>query len=237
MTAKAAARTGGRPPQIALADIVRAGRGLGMRRLSVKAVAAELRVTPTALYRHVDGRWGLERLIGESLLAELELHGDDDDAVAAHLLSFALQLREFALANPGLVRYLQVLFPRGDGGRRLLNAEVDALVRRGYRPDAAIVLCGAVASLAIAVTASEEHSQEAEGEDAAGLDRERQASAERLAGDDRLGSAHAELPLVSRADYVRLLLTGAIRGLVEAAPPGRAVAAIVAELATEGEVR
>ncbi|GAA1138275.1 TetR family transcriptional regulator [Ornithinicoccus hortensis] len=67
-------RVGGRPPRIDRADIVRAGRALGMAGLSVKAVAAELGVSATALYRHVDGRWGLERLVGESLLSDL-VHG------------------------------------------------------------------------------------------------------------------------------------------------------------------
>ena len=48
------------------------GRDLGMRRLSINGVAARLGVSATALYRHVEGRWELERLVGESLLAELE---------------------------------------------------------------------------------------------------------------------------------------------------------------------
>ncbi|WP_443611852.1 hypothetical protein [Acrocarpospora catenulata] len=65
--------TGGRPPRIDLDDIVRAGRELGLSGLSVKAVAARLGVTSTALYRYVGGRWDLDRLVGESILAELEL--------------------------------------------------------------------------------------------------------------------------------------------------------------------
>jgi len=230
-----AERVGGRLSRIDLDDIVRAGRELGMRRLSVKAVAAELGVTPTALYRHVAGRWELERLVGESILAELVLDDDPADGVDRHLLSFALQLRAFALAHPGVTRYLQTLFPRGDGGRRALAAEVDALVRRGYDTEAAIVLSGAAAGLTIAMTASEENSAAAEREDADGLERERRAATELLAGDGRLGAAHTGLPQVERPDYVRMLLTAAIRGLVEVAPPGRPVAEFVAELAAAGK--
>ncbi|MET7394896.1 hypothetical protein ABZS66_15545 [Dactylosporangium sp. NPDC005572] len=225
-------RIGGRAPRIGTDDIVRAGRALGMQALSVKAVAAELGVTAAALYRHVDGRWGLERLVGESILGELTLRDDAALDVEPHLLSFALQLRGFILAHPGLARYLQVLFPRGDAGRRLLTDEVEALARRGYTTEAAIVLSGAVASLSIAMAASEEHSAAAEHDDAGGLGREREAAIAGIVVDDDLGPAHLALPQLQRAEYVRLVLTGAIRGLLLAAPPGRAVAEIIADLSS-----
>lgn len=86
-------RVGGRPALIAVDDVVRVGRELGLRRLSVNAVAARLGVSATALYRHVESRWELERLVGESLLAELELRDDPDDGIEGHLLSFGLQPR------------------------------------------------------------------------------------------------------------------------------------------------
>ncbi|MBU8841770.1 TetR/AcrR family transcriptional regulator, partial [Mycolicibacterium goodii] len=75
------ARVGGRPPLITVADIVSVGRELGMRRLSINAVAPRLGVSATALYRHIDGRWELERLVGESLLADLELGQDDSGGI------------------------------------------------------------------------------------------------------------------------------------------------------------
>ncbi|MYW89952.1 helix-turn-helix transcriptional regulator [Amycolatopsis rubida] len=230
-----AASAGGRPARIAVPDILAAGRELGMRRLSVKAVAVRLGVTATALYRHVDGRWGLERLVGEDILAQLRLPDDPAHGTEAHLVSFAMRLREFVLDHPGLAGYLQVLFPRGDGGQRLLAAEVEALGRRGYAADAAIVLSSAVASLTIAMAASEENSIAAETADGDGLERERAAVWQRLSRDDRLGPAHAMLPRPSRPEYVRLLLTASIRGLVAACPPGRPVAEMVAELAGIGE--
>ncbi|AIG75880.1 TetR/AcrR family transcriptional regulator [Amycolatopsis japonica] len=226
---------GGRPAMVAVDDIVRAGRELGMRGLSVKAVAVRLGVTATALYRHVESRWGLERLVGESILAELRLRDDPRHDLERHLLSFALQMRAFMLEHPGLAGYLQLLFPRGDGGQRLLNIEVDALVRRGYEPGAAIVLSGAVASMTIAMTASEENSAAAEEADGDGLDREREAVRDRLSRDDRLAEPSAALPQVPRPEYVRLLLTASIRGLVGSCPPGRPVAEMVADLAATGE--
>jgi hypothetical protein len=233
----ATSRVGGRAPRIGTADIVRVGRALGMNALSVKAVAAELDVTAAALYRHIDGRWDLERLVGESILADLDLVDDPRHGVEAHLLSFALQLREFTIAHPGLARYLQLLFPRGDSGRRLLTVEVEALARRGYSPEAAIVVSGAVATLTIAMAASEELSIATEREDGGGLDRERAAATAGLQVDDHLAAPHATLPQVQRPEYVRLVLTGAIRGLLGSAPPGRPVADIIADLAaTEKEL-
>lgn len=219
---------GGRRPLIHVDDIVRAGRGLGMARLSMNAVASELGVSATALYRHVQGRWELERLVGESLLAELVLHDDPAHDTPRHLLSFGGQLRAFVLAHPGLGSYLQVLFPRGDAGARLLADEVAALERRGYATDAAIVLSGAVASLSIATAVAEE--REAEAAASTGYPDERAAVIAQLAGDSRFGAAHTTLPQVTPEDFSRLVLTAAIRGLLAVAPPGRPVPDVVAEL-------
>lgn len=226
-----AERVGGRPRQIELDDIVRAGQTLSFARLSVKAVAAELGVTSTALYRHVDGRWGLERLVGESLLAKLEIHDDPAHGPAQHLLSFSLHLRAFILQHPGLAMYLQTLFPRGEGGRRLLAAETAALVRRGYTPDAAMMLCSAVAPIVIGYAAAEE----AQDERTEGLDDQRLEAMKAVLADARLGQARRALPEVDSDQYVRLWLAGIIRGLVDVAPPGRPVPEIVAALQAAGE--
>ncbi|ROO85822.1 hypothetical protein EDD29_3371 [Actinocorallia herbida] len=226
-------RHGGRARVVTVQEIVRVGRELGLRRLSVKAVANGLDVSAAALYRHVESRWELERLVGESLLAGLDLPDDPAEGPERHLLSLALRLREYALAHPGLAAYLQVLFPRGEEGMRLLTAEVEALGRRGYTPDVAVVLSGAVASLAISLAASEESDTAArQGEEYA---REQRTATERLLADDRLGPAHADLPRMSTPDFVRLLLAASIRGLVSVARPGRPVHEIVADLSGGGE--
>ncbi|OBG24768.1 TetR family transcriptional regulator [Mycobacterium sp. 852002-51057_SCH5723018] len=231
-------RQGGRPALIAVGDVVRVGRELGMQRLSVNAVAQRLGVSATALYRHVESRWELERLVGETLLAELELRDDPAAEIEAHLLSFGLQLRNFTAGHPGLAAYLQVLFPRGEAGARLLATEVEALSRRGYAPDAAMVLSSAVATLAISLAAREENNASVTGGDqASGFAVERDAAAERLASDARLGEAHIGLPQVSDSDFLRLLLAASIRGLVAVIPPGRPIGEAVAELGAAGEDR
>ncbi|WP_293348792.1 TetR/AcrR family transcriptional regulator [Mycobacterium sp.] len=233
-----ASRQGGRPPLITLDDVVAIGRDLGMRRLSINAVASRLGVTATALYRYVEGRWDLERLVGESLLAELDLRDDPTADTAEHLLSFAVQLRDFTAGHPGLATYLQVLFPRGDAGRRLLAAEVAALSRRGYSAEAAILLSSAVATLVISLAAREESNAGATGGDhATGFEAERDAIADRLAGDPQLGAAHGCVSQVSNAEFVRLLLAASIRGLVTMTAPGRPIDEVVAELSDAGKDR
>ncbi|MFF0967433.1 TetR/AcrR family transcriptional regulator [Streptomyces sp. NPDC003703] len=230
----------GRPPRISTADVERAGREIGLAGLTLQGVASRLGVAAAALYRYVDGKAGLDRLVGESLLAELRVPDPPEDA-AAHLLRFAVTLREFVLDRPGMARYLQELFPRGASGARLLAAEITALTGRGYPPDVAAVVCSSVAGFAIAQAAAQERqtayltgdaggSGDAGG--AGGARRERQLAESRalLLSEGVLAQAHASLPEVSPADYFRLVVTAYIRGLVAAAPPGRALREVMAAL-------
>ena len=224
-------RIGGRPRQIETEDIVLIGRELGLHRLSLNAVATRLGVSSTALYRHVDGRWGLENLVGESTLADLDLLDDPADDTVRHLLSFGLQLRSFILRHPGLAVYVQTLFPRGRSGRRLLAVETAALMRRGYATDAAMVLAAAVASIAIGYAAAED----AQRQRAEGRARQERDALAALRTDPLLGAAHRALPDVGADEYVRLWLGAAVRAFVEAAPPGRSPERIMAALDAAGK--
>lgn len=224
---------GGRPRAIEAEDIVRAGRELGLRGLSLNAVARRLGVSSTALYRHVDGRWELERMVGESILADLELVDDPAQNTVEHLLSTALQLRAFALRHPGLAAYVQTLFPRGESGRRLLAGEAAALGCRGYAPDAAIVLASAVASVAIGYAAAEDVQRERADDREAHL----QNAVAAILADGVLGEAHRALPEIDADEYVRLWLGATVRAFVEAAPPGRSTTQIMAALDAAGRGR
>ena len=223
-------KTGGRQAQITPADIEREGVRLGLTNLTVNGVATALGVTPTALYRHVDGKLGLEALVGEAVLRELHLADDPDDEVEAHLLSFAQQLHTFVLDHPGLAAYMQSLFPRGESGVRLQREAIEALGRRGYSPAGAVLMSGTVASLAINLTAAEErHRPYFEGPHR----RELEKVYALLATDDLLRAAHQELPQISSASYFRMVMTGCIRGLVASAPPNRPVIEVLTDLGLE----
>ena len=223
-------KTGGRQAQITIADIEREGLRLGLANLTVNGVATALGVTPTALYRHVDGKLGLEALVGEAVLRELHIVDDPDDDVEAHLLSFARQLHTFVLERPGLAAYLQGLFPRGEAGVRLQREAVEALGRRGYSAAGAMLMSGTVASLAINLTAAEErHRPYFEGPH----QRELEKVYALLAADEVLSAAHQELPMISSEPYFRMVMTGCIRGLVAAAPPNRPVLDALTDLGLE----
>ncbi|MBW4718337.1 TetR/AcrR family transcriptional regulator [Saccharothrix obliqua] len=190
-------KTGGRTALVSPGSIVEAGRRIGLADLSVQAVAHELGVSTTAVYRRVPSRDALETLVGESILADLEPVDVPGEPVAEHLLRFAGRLREFALAHRGVAAYLLRAFPRGPSGGRLLAAEVAALGRRGYPPDAAAVLAGAVAAIALGLVAGEEV---------------------------RVSGEMAGVPPGMGAErYFRLLVTSAVDGLLTRLPPGRSV--------------
>ena len=211
-------------------DIIRVGRELGMRRLSMNAVAAELGVSSTALYRAVDGRWGLERLVGESLLGDLKLHDDPDHNAEQHLLSFGLQMWDFIVRHPGLGVYMQTLFPRGDGGRLLMAHETNVLGRFGYTPDVAMALSCVIAGISINYAVAEDSRRE----DADELEVQRQEATAQLDTDEHLGEAHREIPEIEHARFVRLVLAATVRGALSAAPPGRPLDRVVADLEAAG---
>ncbi|QLL06647.1 TetR/AcrR family transcriptional regulator [Mycobacterium vicinigordonae] len=140
-----------------MADIERIGLGIGLRDLTVAAVATELGVSPAALYRHVGGKFGLETLVGERILSELRLVDNPTHDVAEHLVATAEQFRGFLLANPGLSSYVQVLFPRGPAGEALIAGQISSLINRGCSAEAAMMACTTVALIVMSVAAAEEN--------------------------------------------------------------------------------
>lgn len=224
-------RHGGRPSQIDLDAITSAGRKVGLEDLSMNAVAAELGVSATALYRHVANRWELERLVGESLLSELHLRQDPEHTVTQHLLSFALQLRGFTLANPGLAAYIRTLFPRGESSRALLLQEIQVLVGRGYEPDVSIMIHSAVASVAIGLVAGEEEQRSRD----TSLLAEQRAATVMLETDPTLAQVRSVLPDLEPERYFRAVVAASVRGLLTVCTPGRPGIDILNELDHESE--
>ncbi|WP_345388268.1 helix-turn-helix domain-containing protein [Nonomuraea salmonea] len=69
-------RTGGRPASFTVADVIAAGKRIGLNELTMQRVADALGVTTAAIYRHVPSRSALETLVGEAILGELRLTDD-----------------------------------------------------------------------------------------------------------------------------------------------------------------
>ncbi|AQZ68217.1 Transcriptional regulator, TetR family [[Actinomadura] parvosata subsp. kistnae] len=208
-------RTGGRTASFTLRDVIEAGTRIGLERLSMQSVADALGVTTAAVYRHVPSRSALESLVGEAILDELTLVDDPAEPAAAHLASFALQLRRFTLSRPGTAQYMQRLFPRGPSGLRLLEHQINALGRRGYDPPAAVALSSAVATLAIGATVAEQERAALLATPAV------EEALAVMAGSELLRQAGAGIPAHTPEDYFVFMLTAAAEGLVAQLPPGR----------------
>lgn len=221
---------GGRPRQIGVEDIVKVGRELGLPGLSLNTVAARLGVSAAALYRHVNSRLGLEKLVGESLLGDWQITEQPQHTTEQYLLSFGLQLRQFLLQRPGLVLYMQASFPNGPQGERLLGETVMALGRRGYPPEVAIVLASTVASLVLGYVTTEEY-RLTKGRE---LEQVRDAALAEAAADKVIGPYLSQLPQLGWEQYVGLILPVHIRGLLAVALPGRSLSDILAELSAAG---
>lgn len=219
----------GRPATISTDDIVRAGRALGMRDLSMSAAAAKLGVTAAALYRHVDGRWALERLVGEDLLGDLTLVDDPTQDLEQHLVGFGLQLYDFVMAHPGIGSYLQLLFPRGDAGRALLVAEVRAMTRRGHGTVEAIAVTNAMACVGIGLAVADERKIPHAAPE--GFDAELESVVRDLLADDSIGPGRGALLTGDSRGFVALTLAATARGLAASAPPGRPIGEVITDLA------
>lgn len=104
------------------------------RALSMRRLAAELDVTPMALYRHFDGKDDILLAMADELLAAAGLPSDD--------LPWPQYLRELALSMHALMRaepYVVHMFARrpvvSEAAQHRLTAAMEVLVRAGFSED------------------------------------------------------------------------------------------------------
>lgn len=228
----AASRPVGRPVVFTRADIVAAGCEIGLQDLRISAVAGALGVSPAALYRHIEGRWELERLVGEELLSRLRIADNPEHGTTEHLVSFAVALRAFVTAHPGLASYMLVLFPRGESSARLIRAQVDALGRRGYSVEVAVTLAGCIARVTLSLVAAEEQRRAAN--DGADFLSESENAHDVLTAQGAIGPAYERRWMLTDDEYFAMLISTAVRGFVAAAPPERPVDEVMAALRDHG---
>ncbi|AKC37410.1 TetR family transcriptional regulator [Mycolicibacterium phlei] len=228
----AASRPVGRPVVFTRADIVAAGCKIGLQGLRISAVAAALGVSAAALYRHIDGRWELERLVGEELLSRLRIADNPEHDTTEHLVSFAVALRAFVTAHPGLASYMLVLFPRGESSAQLIRDQVDALGRRGYPVEVAVTIAGCVARVALSLVAADE--QRSAANDGADFLAENEKAHDVLTAQGAIGPAYERRWMLTDDEYFAMLIATAVRGFVAAAPPGAPVDEVMAALRNHG---
>lgn len=124
----------GRPSTIRLDEIVAAAGEIGLRDVSMSAVARRLGVTTAALYGHVDGLDDLRDRVATAIVDTFEIPdpGTDLDGVA---IRFATRLRRMVVAHPGLAEHLMHSTPTaGYDQYKLMHRE---FVERGLDAHAA----------------------------------------------------------------------------------------------------
>ncbi|MCD9624332.1 TetR/AcrR family transcriptional regulator [Rhabdothermincola salaria] len=129
---EASSRRTGRPPRISRDQIVDAAVEIGLRDLTLKAVADRLDVSVAALYHHVSGKDDLLRLAADSSAGRLRLPEDVGQHWAVWLLEWAVYTREAFVADPALLDHFidadisaEVMAPR-------IEVILAALSRQGF---------------------------------------------------------------------------------------------------------
>lgn len=121
----------------------------GLAALTMRRLAAELGVWPTALYHHVADKAALIQLALDGALAELEVP-DDRLPWQDWYRSFATNARNVALRYPGLAAHLE---EHGNLSRESLavtDRAIAVLLRAGFDPEHAAVLYSNVFTFIIA---------------------------------------------------------------------------------------
>jgi AcrR family transcriptional regulator len=148
-------RRTGRPPKISRDTIVGAAHEIGLRDLTVTAVADHLGVSVAALYHHVGGKEDLLRLVAEQVMASRARPVDQGQHWARWLFEWGMHNWRAFVSDPGLLeQYL-------DGGISV-DTVVDneetviaVLIREGFGPYEALAAFDLVSSVAIGAAVHE----------------------------------------------------------------------------------
>ncbi|MEM9655223.1 MAG: TetR/AcrR family transcriptional regulator C-terminal domain-containing protein [Actinomycetota bacterium] len=177
----------GRPPSLSQDQVVAAAVEVGLRDLTLQAVADRVGVSIPGLYRYVEDRSHLEALVGDALAARFTVPERDGHDAASYLVQIGHSVRSLALAHDGVSDYLQRLGDHSSSWLAIIEQCDQSLVALGVEETDAVALGSAVANFAFASV-------------------ERQRQAERTAADGRLGGRFTdavaavanELPVLHR---------------------------------------
>lgn len=109
----------------------------GVEGLSMRALAAELGVTPMALYNHVGGKQDLLRAIAEAVLAEVSFDNGATDW-PARVADCLRALRAACLRHPGAPRLFEIYGVAPASVFAPMRVVVDALIGAGLEPEDAL---------------------------------------------------------------------------------------------------
>jgi TetR/AcrR family tetracycline transcriptional repressor len=104
----------------------------GVQALTMRGLAARLRVVPGAVYHHVRSKQQLQDLVLDSVLAEVDLHLEPSPGWAEHLKVLAHRLRQVLEAHPGIAGILKTRDPLGPHSLALAEAFLAPLQTAGF---------------------------------------------------------------------------------------------------------
>ncbi|MEZ5232208.1 MAG: TetR/AcrR family transcriptional regulator C-terminal domain-containing protein [Acidimicrobiales bacterium] len=123
----------GRPRSIDREKIVAAAHRLGLEKLTMRAVAAELGVTTQALYNHIGGRRELLVLLANDYSELFELDLDEETATwRGWLTEFARSLRTHLRTHSGLAASVVTQGPATPAALRFVERTVAKLGEGGF---------------------------------------------------------------------------------------------------------
>jgi len=141
----------GRVPQISrdavLAAALRLADEQGLEAVTMHGVARRLRVTPMALYRHVDGKNALLDGLVELLLTERPL-APADDRWDERLLGLAAAIRTTARRHPAVFPLL-LTRPAVTPAARAVRDAIQAALREGGLPEGQVARAERLISTAV----------------------------------------------------------------------------------------
>lgn len=152
-----------RTPPLTLPEIVAGAVALtaehGLDALSMRAVAAELGVTPMALYHHVGDKDALVRLVADAVVAAVPAPAGDLPW-DAWLSAYHDGLWKHLHSHPGVARHLLEL-PSTPAGAAIRRTTVDVLVAGGFDERTALLAASTfhthlLGRLAVTATAADE---------------------------------------------------------------------------------
>ncbi len=200
-------RPRGRPRKVTREAIAAAGRRLTLPHATMAGIAEELGVGIRTLYKHTDGIEDVQVITAEEIFVGWGPPTAEGVSLEQHLLDIALSLRDLALENPGIARFLlrnsQSISPRVV---EVMDGHQQYVARSFGLPLAqASMVVATVAEHALAVT------------DAVHSDGGRERDRERMAQRDdlpALSAAARERPVDTDSDFFVFGVRALVHGLV-----------------------
>lgn len=111
----------------------------GVDSLTMREVAAEVGVTPMALYHHVADKSALLDLAADAVLASVPLPPEDGQAWDEHLRLLYVEVYRQVSRFPGLARHLLGSGRSFPHGRAITNSSTRCLLAAGFDEDSASI--------------------------------------------------------------------------------------------------